>query len=857
MTDLNGKLWPLGTTTYPVTRGMQVEIAAIIIICALALVSQFRLWRVVRERREQRAAEKREQDLERDQAEEDFGRRFEAANNQDRVRWEAIFGDRPRPVHQSDSGIGTDTGENSPRKNSTSIIETREFSNGTDGYEMAPLNAESSGSSSRQQSGDYVRRSSIGDRRYTNMTEENLRLASQRLSQVHELPEDGVHELEGSGQTTATETPETVPSNEILNRSADEPKPSAPTPRLVLPGPKVVPLPFHVPVGADSDDEDKHSSAASRADSDIDDGQQRDANYLSGNTNMHPWQASAKPTQSREALIVPYSDRSRTSSVDAAFDNDLDAPSSRALSINGDDVKAEEAIIAQDDGQDLLEPEPGLKPKTAQVTSTVTETPYDLTPPEDASQKVPLLESDDRTIQQSPYASSLYSRRVSKTEQPSEPSLKRGGVNRKRDSTQQSSQDSPSTSEGPEKTRSRAASDVSSRRSSKRSLKSGAIPDLPAHTARIINTYRTNEWAKYLDGAEPPQDQIVESPIDADEQPMRLDESPSPVDVDALLQTATTARLPPYAKKSTSQAKSKESQPSGRSSSEFKMSGPSRKPSSKLTSDLLDDDSPKRQSSGRAAWWKSPSRTEDAASKPSYPSVSVAKGRRTASVPLMEQSLVESPIEEDAEASFSPRNTSSPLPSSTLMGKRSTMLQNKVSSLSMSQVPSPTTVSPDPSPTSSGPASRRQSLDDENLPLSQRRRLLKLEATEQQLTSNPNSKRQGKRAATHDSTMVPRQINPQPAYEQDTHRQQAMMASFRESVRHDVNVPRQRTMEAEKGRSLMMQQQQQAAANKYQAKVMQNQRSEMFDLAMRSREDMQQAHRESMRKMQGIANKHV
>jgi hypothetical protein len=49
--DLNSELFPLGANTYPITKGIRVETAAIIIFCLVGVVSQVKLWRVIREQK--------------------------------------------------------------------------------------------------------------------------------------------------------------------------------------------------------------------------------------------------------------------------------------------------------------------------------------------------------------------------------------------------------------------------------------------------------------------------------------------------------------------------------------------------------------------------------------------------------------------------------------------------------------------------------------------------------------------------------------------------------------------------------------------------------------------------------------
>ncbi|CAH0014929.1 unnamed protein product [Clonostachys rhizophaga] len=89
---LNKNLFPLGADTYPVTKGIRVQSAAIIIICFVGVISQIKLWRVVRQKRVQRAAEraKEQRDLEAEEA--NVGRQIEETTARDRRAWEREYG---------------------------------------------------------------------------------------------------------------------------------------------------------------------------------------------------------------------------------------------------------------------------------------------------------------------------------------------------------------------------------------------------------------------------------------------------------------------------------------------------------------------------------------------------------------------------------------------------------------------------------------------------------------------------------------------------------------------------------------------------------------------------------------------
>ena len=57
--DLNDDEFPLNTNTYRINRGMRVETAAIVALFLLGVVSQLRLWKIIKTRRERKEWERR------------------------------------------------------------------------------------------------------------------------------------------------------------------------------------------------------------------------------------------------------------------------------------------------------------------------------------------------------------------------------------------------------------------------------------------------------------------------------------------------------------------------------------------------------------------------------------------------------------------------------------------------------------------------------------------------------------------------------------------------------------------------------------------------------------------------------
>ncbi|UJO19428.1 uncharacterized protein CLAFUR5_06694 [Fulvia fulva] len=106
--NLNDDVFPIFTDTYPITRPIRAEVAAIIIIAFLGSMSQIKIWKVVKERRQERAAQRIQDEEARDAREEDVGRRVETENKDALAQWEHDYDGKKMPsVEIHDSGIGS------------------------------------------------------------------------------------------------------------------------------------------------------------------------------------------------------------------------------------------------------------------------------------------------------------------------------------------------------------------------------------------------------------------------------------------------------------------------------------------------------------------------------------------------------------------------------------------------------------------------------------------------------------------------------------------------------------------------------------------------------------------------------
>ncbi|KAF5639887.1 sulfite exporter family [Fusarium sp. NRRL 52700] len=128
--ELNDDLFPLGANTYPVTKGIRVETAGIIIIFLFGIISQIKLWKIVREKRVKKAEEAAEGERNLREEEEQVGRNIEEANARERRQWERIYGDGDvgSLTASRDSDDAEPTNEKRNRSSQTDSSQTRSTS---------------------------------------------------------------------------------------------------------------------------------------------------------------------------------------------------------------------------------------------------------------------------------------------------------------------------------------------------------------------------------------------------------------------------------------------------------------------------------------------------------------------------------------------------------------------------------------------------------------------------------------------------------------------------------------------------------------------------------------------------------
>ena len=261
-------------------------------------MSQMKVWKIIKQRREERASEQRRKDHKRNLSDEERGKEVEANNQQDRPLWEATHGKTSTTRIQErylDSGIGTDE-PSSTRK--SSLGDVRKSS--AEGMEMQNL-------------ANSGRNADEGGRVTVHVAQDDffeIPLASSQRTSIerHVLAAAG-----GLSTRAASETSSAKGTAKGANVTLD--------PNLTL-QPKVVPPPFKIPDLETASDDDGSSIEASAPSDHLPDrgskrlsapsifrkaSKQSRSNYHAGST-------------SDEALMVPHIDDDRASSIAATQD---------------------------------------------------------------------------------------------------------------------------------------------------------------------------------------------------------------------------------------------------------------------------------------------------------------------------------------------------------------------------------------------------------------------------------------------------------------------------------------------------------------------------------------------------------
>ncbi|KAK3692606.1 hypothetical protein B0T22DRAFT_475505 [Podospora appendiculata] len=564
---LNDNVFPLGTETYPLTRGMRVEIAVTILIFLSGIVSQLKLWRIIKERRDKHDAEVAlgEQTLRAE--EENIGRKVEEMTSRERREWEQVYGDgSTSPVDSTDSGVCDLESEKRLRhsKGASTTTTTRALSTteigsneaavcAVDGTESPPSNALNADLAlSRDIDGSRVT-IRVGQDDFPVRSEENTPLEKGKESEIREKSE-----LKRASSITS-----------MWRRNSQGANPS----------PAIVPLPFTIPATRENDD---RSSVATFADED--DGE-------------HDFMA-----QVRDGKAGSMVRRLSNSSVELL----------RRFSQRSSPIKTEEGGTAGASYEGLVGPALSAKDETDSIAGNLDEMSsdgdlesvrewkspryvdmsLDTDARVDGAGEMPLAEQIEKelgigslvgTERRTSAADTLF---TASTGLPAAPQAA-GNESRRASAAEQGSKVGADAEErdislaSPELTYTHESDTKSSKRpKSVASVDSVAASltrgNLPRSLSRVALSYRTNEWAKHLSVAETPEPDSLHVHERLDEAGSHgLNEEPAPLDVVDLQQTAENAAPARAAPRSASALSNYTNQPHAvsRSSSRASLSG--------------------------------------------------------------------------------------------------------------------------------------------------------------------------------------------------------------------------------------------------------------------------------------------
>jgi hypothetical protein len=466
VTDLNADTFPLNTNTYPMTRGIRVELAGIVIFCVFGIMSQLKLWKLVKERREKSAVQRLEREQHQAHEEEALGRKIEDDISRERAQWEATYGDKQLA---KDSVHEVSSGSNSKTSTSTRGPEDSESAS----VEMVALSPQTKG------------------------LQDDITPARTSVTVVVLPNEDGFQEIDeeerpirakvggllersnapGMANGSEPPSPELLQSNEMPRSASAR---SSVRSSMPSPPPAIVPLPFSIPKDEDAQSVEMDNSSLSAVHESVHGDTlpvpPRFSKRFSGSSALKRASKASSPDGEEQVLIVPHIDDDRASSVAATLDDDFNDFSLPALSRTSSPI-----VFA-------IEP-------AGDVSSLNNHVPSRLSLNTNIEAKSPVTrQSRSSSISLGHQTDTLISDREEESKNSQLPKSAKSG-----------------------------APSVSSRTESQVGLSKDILPE---KLSRVAQSYRTNEWAKHLEVAEEPDmDELdeLESPgvklVNDDERP--------------------------------------------------------------------------------------------------------------------------------------------------------------------------------------------------------------------------------------------------------------------------------------------------------------------------------------------------
>ncbi|PYH41733.1 uncharacterized protein BP01DRAFT_326932 [Aspergillus saccharolyticus JOP 1030-1] len=553
--NLNSDIFPLGNHTYPVTRNIRVELAVTVIVALLGVVSQLRLWKVVRDRR-QKEKEKCDQERQHhEQAEAEVGRRLEEDNVEERKEWEAKYGDgspssstpelpgdSKRPIDEMDAMEKGDAievrsisassyssyrcsdcrerGEDSDTESHTSDASAgsrHAEPEGADGSKgTVPLKLFDGAAAARMdedKSSDVTALvgSDAGSERSRRMSRTSLVRKAGGVS--GEIPRSESKEALVSVDGTASS------SDGIPDAGSDQTSESHPTPATPA-----------TPAG------DEASGAEPSPQEEVTNGQQAQVSESNDHQNEPP-AAKIESTDPSSQCATPEKNLEVKGEVSPASGrNSENTSEQKQITETGGKMTSEREETGGTEIVATAEPKSeGKKRKTGTKSSKKKSKKS-----QDSRLGAPRPEEENKD-------ENITNNGKQKTqecfsEHPDQPTS--ANNNEKLNATRKKSTASTQPHEHELKQKKEPEEPVEPPEPPK--LDEKTVKHLPKQTSRVVQSYRTNEWAKQLADAEVPELEPI-TPVEEEEPEVvpKVDEIAAPVKVEELLQTPLNAQPPP------------------------------------------------------------------------------------------------------------------------------------------------------------------------------------------------------------------------------------------------------------------------------------------------------------------------
>ncbi|KAJ5958591.1 Golgin subfamily A member 7/ERF4 [Penicillium vulpinum] len=544
---LNQNVFPLKTDTYPVTRGIRVELAATIIIFILGVISQVKLWNLIKERRAKEEDSRRAHTRKVEEEDAEAGRRLEEKNIQERAEWELIYGN------------GKPTDAKSVSVSETAVGDSRR---GSDGDEFEPsdngkegeieLKEMSSPDASGSASDEKIHQGENNTRELGAVPEEN----SSQKSQSPDGDQEEAAEKEGQSEekmprpTTPVVTHVLGEGNDDASENGADIGSEVGTPRSRrLSDQEILSRPSwrnnNGVINALQSQENvvDHDDANSSVQGVMDDIHEMSVGCPSVISEADAHDRVEKTQQE----ISTAESAQKKDSEDLGIKPNVGSPAAQ------DAEPRVNIVIAQKDVEKVITEETTVS-QTAQKVSPIESTVVANSPLEKpATSEVSEKPRSPKTPATGvPVDTPDASRKAEKVKPKAtlEPSPL---MDKEEDKAKETNEDRPPIVQAikaefiPEpKVASLPKPKVEPKIKVLKKLDASTVKFIPEQTSRVIHSYRTNEWAKHLAYADTPEIEPIEfEPEPEAEYTEEVHETAAFVDVASLLQTPLTAQPPP------------------------------------------------------------------------------------------------------------------------------------------------------------------------------------------------------------------------------------------------------------------------------------------------------------------------